>query len=896
MPPQAPDTLRCEYLVDPLGIETPAPRLSWLVNDDRDGAVQSAYQILVASEAEGLKGDSGDLWDSGQVSSAQTAQIEYAGSPLSSRQRVWWKVRSFDGDGQASPWSASASWEMGLLERSDWSADWIGSPLHGTPDTSAVVPALRKAFDVPKPVAQARLYATALGVYELELNGQRVGDQELAPGWTDYGSRLRYQVYDVGELLLKGGNALGALLGDGWYCGYVGLAAREQYGDRPSLLAQLELTYTDGSQETIVTDESWRWQRSPILESDIMMGETYDARQELGDWTRSGYAEEGWLAVEVSEDPGAPLVAMPSPPVRVTMEISPVGTPEFRRTGLGIRRWIYDMGQNMVGRIRLRVRGKAGRVVNLRHAEVLDEKGDLYTVNLREARARDSYTLKGDADGETWEPSFTFHGFRYVEIAGMLEDGAIEEVTGVVLHSDLPVTGEFSCSDSRVNQLQSNTVWSQRGNFVDVPTDCPQRFERLGWTGDAQVFVRTAAFNMDVAGFFRKWAQDVMDAQYENGHVPPVVPVPPAGALKSIEDGGPAWADAAVICPWTVYRCYGDTRILEESYATMVAFVEAMERRFPQLIRSDPVIDGWGGFGDWLATDGRGIGDLRIGGTPKDVIGTAFFCYSAGLLSRMAGVLGHGADRDRFAELASRVRTAFRKRFVSADGFVSGDSQTCYVLALHFDLLEGEERKTAAEALVRDIEVRGDHLSTGFVGTPYLLHVLTEVDRLDLAYRLLFQTSWPSWLYPVLQGATTIWERWDGWTEDKGFQDPAMNSFNHYAYGAVGEWLYGTVAGLELAPELDADRNAYRHAIIAPRPPAGQGFEGPPPLTSAAAALDTIHGRYETAWKLSEGSFDLDLRVPPNCSAGVRLPDGSAHEVAAGEHHYEIDPKGIRLG
>jgi alpha-L-rhamnosidase len=880
-------SLRCEYQTDPLGLGVTRPRLSWLLDDDRPGAVQSAYRLLAASERSVLERNEGDLWDTGRVGSDQTAHIEYAGAPLASRSEVFWKVQTFDREGEASPWSAPATFEIGLLERTDWSAHWIGSPLHGTPRTSSLVPAVRKPFALKGRVATARLYATALGLYELQLNGERVGDHELAPGWTDYRVRVRYQVYDVSDQVKTGENVLGVLLGDGWYCGFVGLTEREQYGLSPKLLAQLEITYEDGTREAIGTDASWKWHTSALLESDLLMGETYDARQELGAWSSPRYDDSRWRPVEVFEDPGIQLVAMGSPPVRAIHELAPVGRPVERRDVHAGKRFLYDLGQNMVGKLRIRLRGEAGTTITVQHAEVLDERGELYTEILRGARQTDVYTLGGASEGEIFEPFFTFHGFRYVEISGRIEEENIEEITGVVLHSDLPVTGEFTCSDERVNQLQRNINWSQRGNFVDVPTDCPQRAERLGWTGDAQVFVRTAAFNMDVASFFTKWLTDLADSQAEDGRVPPVAPTTD-GLLISRLDGGPAWADAMVICPWTIYRCYGDVRILEEHYESMVAFVEHMERRFPHGVRSDPTLDGWGGFGDWLAMDGRGVGDARFAGTPKDLIGTAFFSHSAELLSRIARILGREGDGDRFAELAARVREAFRRRFVTGEGHVAAETQTGYVLALHFDLLDGDERKTAAAALVRDIESRGNHLSTGFVGTPYLLPVLTAIDRLDVAYRLLFQTSWPSWLYPVTQGATTIWERWDGWTEEKGFQDPSMNSFNHYAYGAVGEWLYGTVAGLELDPDPSPERNAYRHALIHPRPPIGEGFEAPALLTHASARLDTIHGRYESGWRIEQGSFTLDLQVPANCSATVQLPDGRSEEVSAGVHRYAV--------
>jgi alpha-L-rhamnosidase len=895
MTASAPGHLRCEYATDPLGIGTTRPRFFWNLRDERAGALQSAYQVQVAATREALAADRSDLWDSGRVESAATAQVEYEGRALGSRQRACWRVRSFDADGEASPWSEVARFEVGLLERSDWRASFIASPIMGSPQHSPAVPALRRRFQVDKPVRRARLYATALGLYQAEINGSPVGDWELMPGWTAFDRRVRYQVCDVAAALRPGENAIGALLGDGWYCGYLGLSnAREGYGERPALIAQLEIEYDDGTSATVVTDGDWRWHASHILEADLFMGETQDARQHPGDWTRPGFDDSAWQPVDVLADPGCELEGMPGPPVRAIDELRPLSPPERRSGGLAAPRWIFDLGQNMVGRIRLHVRGERGATLRIRHAEVLDESGELYRDNLRAARQQDHFTLAGTGEAETFEPRFTFHGFRYVEVQGRLEPDAIEELTGVVLCSDMPVTGAFSCSDPDLNQLQSNIVWGQKGNFVDLPTDCPQRDERLGWTGDAQVFVRTAAFNMDVAGFFQKWLLDLEDAQAADGAVPPVAPMVGSSPLARLADGGPAWADAVAICPWTIYRCYGDARLLEARLDGMQAYLDFLERRFPSLIRSDPAIDGWGGFGDWLALDGTDPRDDRQGGTPKDLIGTAFFHYSASLVSRMARAVGRDADAERYADLASRVREAFRKRFVSADGLLAGATQTSFVLPLHFGLLEGDERRTAAERLCVSLESRGVAHTTGFVGTPYLLHVLTSIGRLDLAYRLLLRTEYPSWLYTVRNGGTTMWERWNAWTAEDGFYDPEMNSFNHYAYGAVGEWMYGTLAGLDLDPDEAPETNAWRRARIAPRPPIAPGLPDAPLLTRAAVAHDTVAGRYEVDWSIDGDQFTLNAQVPAGAGASVRLPDGVEHEVAAGRHRWETRLDDIR--
>ncbi len=839
--------LRCEYAENPLGIDVERPRLGWQMVDDRRGACQSAWQVQCASSIEKLAAGQADLWDSGQVSDDRCTHVEYAGPELTSRQRAWWRVRVWDAAGEATAWSEPAWWEMGLLDKADWSARWIGSEVCGSAWVSTPCPFLRKGFTLAKPVAQARLYVTALGLYEFHLNGRKVGDQLLAPGWTDYRHRVRYQVYDVAEQLSAGENVAGAVLGDGWYCGHIEFRGRQRWGDRPRLLAQLEVTFADGTTQTLTTDESWRTATGPILEADLLQGEHHDARRELTGWDAAGYDDAAWKPVQTFEPPAAALVAMPGPPVRATQELTPVEGPGDYSRWSGI--WIFDLGQNMVGRVRLRITGPAGTTVKLRFAEVLNPDGTLYTENLRSVRATDAYTLRGEGE-EVWEPRFTFHGFRYVEVSGLPKDVTLtaDAITGVVMHSDMPTTGTFECSDERVNQLQRNIVWGQRGNFLDVPTDCPQRDERLGWTGDAQVFIRTASWNMQVAGFFRKWLCDLTDCQSESGAYPATAPV----TFGAGGDGGPGWADAGVICPWTLYLAYGDTRILREQYPGMRRYMAHLERKNAE------GHGGWGGFGDWLNIDAD---------TPKDLIAAAFYAYSAELMTRIAEVLGDADDAAHYREIHQRARAAFQHRFATPAGLVIGQTQTAYVLALAFDLLDESVRDEAVKQLVEHIRQRKMHLSTGFLGTPYLPHVLSRFGELDVAYALLMQTSWPSWLYPVTQGATTIWERWDGWTHDKGFQTPKMNSFNHYAYGAVGDWLYNTVAGVE----LDAERPGDRHAIIQPRPGGG--------LSWARGRIETLYGPLESHWRLTDGRFELDLTVPPNTTATVHVPTTDASAV-----------------
>ena len=742
-------------------------------------------------------------------------------------------------------------------------AAWIASPIVGGQRTCAPVPFFRKSLSTTGAVKAAHLTVTALGLYDCEINGQRVGTEVFAPGWTDYCKRAQYQTHDVTGLLRPGENVLGAILGDGWYCGYVGWGGRQLYGDRPRFLAQLEVTMEDGSRIVVGTDASWKTTTGPILESDLLMGESYDARLELGAWSQPGFDENRWQPVLIAPpDHPVELVPRVGPPVRRIGEIRPV----TERKLDGNKTRIFDLGQNFTGRVRIKVKSSRGANLRLRFAEVLNPDGSLYTENLREARCTDYYTCRS-GEMETWEPRFTFHGFRHVEVQGLGPDDLLE-VTGIVLHSDMRPTGTFRCSHEGLNQLQHNIVWGQKSNFLEAPTDCPQRNERLGWTGDAQVFIRTAAFNMDVRGFFQKWTQDIRDAQRPNGGIPCVVPTfwPKEDAGGISEDGGPAWADATIICPWTIYLCYADRPILEEHYDSMKSFLEFIAKeRSIGAIRNHPDLHlekrGWGhnGFGDWLALDGAGKNE---GITPHDLLGTAFYAYDAGILAKVAEILGRHDDAKKYRILRGEIVDAFRRRYVTPEGLVASGTQTAYVLALHFGLLEESVRAAAARELVRDIENRKYHLATGFVGTPYILDVLASTGHVDVAYKLLEQETFPSWLFPVRNGATTIWERWDGWTPEKGFQDKGMNSFNHYAYGAVGAWMYHSTAGLDLDPE----EPGYRHILFRPHPGGS--------LTWAEASLQTPFGEAAIRWEIAGDSLKLSLTVPEGARATLCPPPG----------------------
>ena len=858
--------LTCEYFIDPIGLDVPKPRLSWKSTTPHRNARQSAYQIQVSTEQSTLEAEKFTdlLWDSGKINSDVSVLVPYAGKGLKPSQRCFWRVRVWDENDAASPWSETAAWEMGLMEHTNWQANWISPDWDEDTSQPQPEPLLRRSFTAKEGITKARIYATCLGLYELRLNGQRVGDAVLTPGWTSYNKRLLYQTYDVTSQVQSGENAIGALLGDGWYRGYMGFQGnRNLFGERLALLLQLEITYTDGRVEIIATDSSWRAIPGPIRMSDIYMGETYDAREEKRGWDTAGYDDQGWQGVRKLEHSKEIVVAQDGTFIRRHEELRPQ---RLFKTPKG--EIVLDFAQNMVGWVKMRARGPAGTTITIRHFEVLDQEGNVYTENLRSAKQTTRYILEGrqDAD-EVFEPHFTFQGFQFVEVDGYPGEPSLDDFTGIVLHSDTPQTGTFKCSNPMINQLQHNIIWGQKGNFVDVPTDCPQRDERLGWTGDTQVFIRTASYNMEVGAFFTKWLRDLRADQLPDGSVPFVIPDTEkrdasggGGFMRGA--GSAAWSDAAVICPWTIYLCYGDKRLLEEQYSSMVGWVEYMHNNADK----DFVWRRGFHFGDWL--DARGQSPMQPNPvTDIDLIATAFFAFSTDLTAKAARVLGRNGDAEKYEDLAAKVKAAFTIEFVSPAGRVGSNSQTSYVLALHFDLLPEALRPSAAQRLAEVVRKANYQLTTGFVGTPYLCHVLSRFGHTDEAYELLNQESYPSWLYPVKKGATTIWERWDGIKPDGTFQDAGMNSFNHYAYGAIGEWLYRTVAGIDLDPA----HPGYKHILFQPKPGGG--------LTSVQASLDTPYGLAASAWELGDDGLSLKITVPPNTQATVRLPANSMQDV-----------------
>ncbi len=841
--------LRTEYQQNPLGLDAPRPRLSWQLSYAARAVTQTAYQVRVAASTQELRAGRSLVWDSGRVNSDESIQRPYDGPALKSGQRYYWQVRVWDGADMVSNWSEPAWWEMGLLDAAQWRVSWIEPALAEDRATAAPVAMLRREFQLRDEVVRARAYVTSHGLYEMYLNGRRVGDELFTPGWTSYHKRLQYQTYDVTALLRKGQNAVGVLLGDGWYR----FRGRYAYGDLLGLLLQINITYKDGHEEVIGSDQNWKAATGPILMSEIYDGETYDARLEKPGWNQPGFADQQWSAVRVTAQRNDNLVAPAGPPVRKMEELRPVRI--FQTPGGDT---VADIGQNMVGWVRLKVQGPAGTTITLRHAEVLDKQGNFYTENLRQAKATDRYTLQGGGP-EVFEPHFTFHGFRYVAVSGYPGELTPDSLTGIVIHSDIARTGEFETSRELVNQLQHNIEWGQKGNFLDVPTDCPQRDERLGWTGDAQVFARTAAFNRDVAGFFTKWLRDLAADQQENGSVPVVIP-----EVHTSSPPSAAWSDAAVIIPWTIYLSYGDERILEEQYPSMRKWVEYERQRAGDdyIWRGDPH------YGDWLAyaapsSEARSYPGATTG---KDLIATAFFAHSTDLLQRTAQLLGEQDDATRYRELLANIKSAFVREFVTPTGRVGENTQTAYALALEFDLLPKELRAAAAERLAKDVRER-KHLTTGFVGTPFLCHVLTRYGYANEAYMLLNREQYPSWLYPVTQGATTIWERWDGIKPDGTFQDSAMNSFNHYAYGAIGDWMYRVMAGIEVDPQAPG----YKHVLIQPVP--GGGF------SHVKASHETMYGLVSSAWQRRDNRFELAIMLPANTHATVRLPKAHLADV-----------------
>ncbi|MBX3113897.1 MAG: family 78 glycoside hydrolase catalytic domain [Fimbriimonadaceae bacterium] len=701
----------------------------------------------------------------------------------------------------------------------------------------------KKSVQITRSIKRATAYVTALGIVDFEVNGKRVAEDLFTPGWTNYNIRTHYRTFDITKNLKSGTNDFNAVLGQGWFAGYVAWGLqREHYGKTPMFKAQIEIEFTDGTKQSINTDTSWKVADGPILDEHFLHGEKFDARLQ----------PKNWVPAKVGEFKTV-LQAFPGDPVQAYQTIKTKSIKEVEK-----RVYQIDFGQNLSGFVKLKVNQPSGTKITIRHAERLDKNGRIYTTNLRAAEATDVYICKG-GEVEEWNPRFTFHGFQYIEVTGLTEKPKENTFTAIAISSATPEAGQLETSDPMLNQLISNAWWTQKMNFIDVPTDCPQRDERLGWTGDAQAYILTASYYSDVQSFFTKWLESLDDDQREDGQYPKVAPI-----LAGLDDGGPAWADAGVICPMVIYDMYGDKELLSRHYPNMKRFIEFCR------LRSKPGLlppEKYHIYGDWLSINAN---------TPNDVITQAYFAGSTELMIRAAKILGHGEDAQSFTDLHTKVKKAFQDAFVTTDGKVKGETQCAYVLALGFDLLNETQAKNAADYLIADIEKRGWHLSTGFVGTRDLMHVLSKIGRDDVAFRLLHNTTFPSWGFTIKNGATSIWERWDGWTPEKGFQDPGMNSFAHYAYGAVSGWMFKTIGGIS---PLEA---GFSKILIAPKLD--------PKLTWASTTYDSVRGPIKTSWKRSENSIELTAEVPPNTTAEIHVPklDGTVEKYNVGSGTWKF--------
>lgn len=849
--------LSCEYKVNPLGIDVKKPRLSWKLHSEYRSVFQVAYQVQVSLDSNFEE----ILWDTTRIDSEQSLHIIYEGPTLQSETRYFYRIRSWDNLNNETSWSSTAWFETAFMNQSDWKANWITADIDNLSKEAFL---FRKDFSVKSNIKSARIYATSAGVYELQLNGERVGEDLLSPGWTSYHHRIQYQTYDITSLLQENRNTVGMIVADGWYKGYLSWGERRHhYGDTRSILAQIHITYEDGSKDIISTDSSWKSSTSPILFSELYHGEIYDARLEKTGWSTPEYIDSDWNNTIIQEFNFSKLIAQENDPVRVTEILKPINVITTSKGDT-----LIDMGQNMVGRMKFTISAPAGTKITLTHAEVIDKDGEIYFGNLRLARQRIEYITKGDSEEESTS-YFTFQGFRYVKVEGLPnndKDFIMKNFVGEVIHSDMRRTGTFETSNEKVNKLYENIIWGQRGNFVDVPSDCPQRDALLGWTGDAQVFLRTAFYNFNGGPFFTKWLRDLKADQFPNGGVPFVIPDVAEG------DSSAAWGDAAVICPWIMYTQYDDIQILVEQYDSMKAWIEYM-----RVQSKNEFVFGDTGFhfGDWLALDSKE--GTYFGATPDSFIGTAFYAYSTSLLVKTASLLNYHDDVIEYTNLYKGIKTYFNDEFISKNGRLTAPTQTAHVLALTFDLVDGIVRERVARDLNNLILDNDYHLTTGFVGTPYLNFALSNNGYHETAVRLLLQETYPSWLYAINKGATTIWEHWDGIKEDGTFWHDDMNSYNHYAYGAIGEWMYRMVAGLDFDDSATAFKRIKIHPHIT-----GNEFD------YVKTTYESMYGKISSSWQLTGKNIEINIEIPANASATVILPNASLASVTESNLHLEL--------
>lgn len=824
-----------EYRKEPAGLSVRVPRFSWKLKSEKRDTVQTSYHIWVFSGKE-------TIWDSGRKDSAQSVLVPYGGKELEEEKE--YRVRLVVEDNYGNSAESQTSFSTGIFDSSHFQAKMI---THDFEKEETACPIFYRSFSMEKPVAKACMYATSHGVYEVHINKRRVGEDYMCPGWTGYHKRLQYQYYDITEYL-KEENCVEITVGNGWYKGILSFDCKpDRYGDRVAAFAEIHITYQDGSKEVIATDTDWNVRTGQIRYSEIYMGETIDTNLEE---TREG-------TVSIAEFAPSVLTPQENEPVRVTERIAVrriFTDPEGNH--------LVDFGQNLTGLIEIKVKGKKGQKVTIRHAETLDKNGVFYPDTLRTAISLDTYILNGEE--QVLMPHFTFHGFRYIAVEG-LETLSPDMFMACVMHSDMKKIGSFHCSNEMVNRLQSNIEWGLRGNFFDIPSDCPQRDERLGWMGDAQVFSWTAAFNRNTALFFSKWMKDVAAASSLEEGVPHIVP-DIQGTYSSA-----AWSDAAVIIPWVVYQTYGDVRILEESWQCMHEWIDYIRNR----VNENKLWMTNYQYGDWLALD-REQGDGSVGATDVYLVANACYLYVTDLVVKTAKVLGKEAEASYYEEIYSETLESFREEYYTSRGRIVSETQTGCVLSLHFHLAKEKDRETILNALIANIENHKNHLTTGFVGTPYLCHALSDNGAHDMAGLLFMRDDYPSWLYGVKMGATTMWERWDAIRPDGTMPHPGQNSMNHYAYGAIGDWIYRKIGGIN---QLEA---GYHKFYI--RPMFVRGIE------EARTELETPYGKIISSWSCKNKKIRLKVRVPANTSALIYLPEREdVLEAGSGDYEYEYD-------
>ncbi len=850
-------SLQLDYHKELIGITT-LPQFSWIIESDEKNIVQKTYRLQFSAEHDFMN----IIYDTGEVESDESAHVRIHNFDLISATRYYVRVSISAVNGESTGYSEPVSFVTALIDHEEWKASFITAEIDQDADNSKAT-CLRKEFIVRKGVKEAWAFTTALGLYKFYLNGQKVGEDELTPGWTSYHSHLLYQTYDITDLLKEGRNAAGAMVGAGWYKGKMGfMGFRNHYGRRTAFLGQLIIRYEDGTEDIVITDESWTGSDAPVVFSEIYDGEIYDARLEQAGWNDTYFDETAWKEVSLLDYDKSVLTAQGASRVKMIDKLPAISI--FTTPGGDT---CIDFGQNLTGWISFHTTGQKDNKIELNCFEVLDSKGNAYFDNLREAKETLIYYFGEDGEIE-YHPSFTFQGFRYARIASWPGIPKKEDFTAYSVHSDMEPTGSFHCSNSDLNQLHHNILWGLKGNFVDVPTDCPQRNERLGWTGDAQIFARTACYLMNAYEFFSKWLVDVAADQTEEGGVPHVVPdiLKPETMyddwlLIQGTHSAAAWADVAVIMPWSLYLNYGDKEIIKKQYSSMKAWIDFM--------KNHAVDDIWNyklQFGDWVALDAEE--GSYFGATPNDLTCTAYYAYSTGLFANMAEIVGNTEDAKEYAKLHERIKSKFRRTFFHKDGFMTAQTQTAHILALYFDLVPVEFRQVTVDSLLKLLHKENGHLVTGFVGTPYFCHALSQNGHTKEAYELLLKEDFPSWLYQVKMGATTVWEHWDGIKPDGTMWSANMNSFNHYAYGAIAEWIYRVMGGLE----TDEKQPGFKHSIIYPHIGGGLSF--------AETKYESVYGTIASRWELNRDIVKLQITIPHNTTSTIIL-DGAEKIISS---------------